>query len=55
VVELRFFGGFSNEETAEALKLSLATVNRDWAFARAWLRRQLSSANASEAPAPGGD
>jgi RNA polymerase sigma-70 factor, ECF subfamily len=42
VVELRFFGGFSNEETAEALNLSVATVNRDWAFARAWLHRALA-------------
>ena len=42
VVELRFFGGLSIEETAEALKISSATVKRDWAMARAWLRRQMS-------------
>jgi RNA polymerase sigma factor (TIGR02999 family) len=45
VVELRYFGGFSNEETAKVLNLSLATVNRDWAFAKAWLRRQMTGQN----------
>jgi RNA polymerase sigma factor (sigma-70 family) len=44
VVELRFFGGLSVEETAEELKVSRETVLRDWKFARAWLRRELSSA-----------
>ena len=38
VVELRFFGGLENEEIAQALGLSLATVKRDWTLARAWLR-----------------
>ncbi len=42
VVELRFFGGLENEEIAEALGLSLATVKRDWTAARAWLHRALS-------------
>jgi RNA polymerase sigma factor (TIGR02999 family) len=42
VVELRFFGGMENEEVAEALGISLATVKRDWALARAWLHRELS-------------
>ena len=42
VVELRFFGGLSIEETAEALHVSGETVVRDWRFARAWLRRELS-------------
>jgi RNA polymerase sigma-70 factor, ECF subfamily len=42
VVECRFFGGMSIEETAEALELSPATVKRDWALARAWLNRELS-------------
>ncbi len=42
VVELKFFGGLSNAEAAEALGLSLATVERDWSFARAWLFTQLS-------------
>jgi len=41
VVELRFFGGLSGEETAEALGVSPATVARDWTFARTWLRREL--------------
>jgi RNA polymerase sigma factor (TIGR02999 family) len=41
VVELRFFGGLSAEETAEALQVSLATVKREWATARAWLLLQL--------------
>jgi len=43
VVELRFFGGLENEEIAEAMGLSLATVKRDWTLARAWLQRALSS------------
>lgn len=41
VVELRYFGGLSVEETAEALRVSTVTVKRDWAAARAWLRSQL--------------
>jgi len=41
VVELKFFGGLENEEVAEVLNLSLATVKRDWALARAWLHREL--------------
>jgi RNA polymerase sigma factor (TIGR02999 family) len=36
-VELRYFGGYSEEETAEALGVALITVRRDWAFAKAWL------------------
>ncbi|NOT44356.1 MAG: sigma-70 family RNA polymerase sigma factor [Acidobacteria bacterium] len=42
VVELRFFGGFSVEETAEALGISPRTVNADWNTARAWLSRELA-------------
>jgi RNA polymerase sigma factor (TIGR02999 family) len=42
VVELRFFAGLSIEETAEALGVSRATVNRDWVTARAWLLREIS-------------
>jgi RNA polymerase sigma factor (TIGR02999 family) len=42
VVELRFFGGLSIEETAEVLKVSNETVVRDWRLARAWLLRELS-------------
>jgi RNA polymerase sigma factor (sigma-70 family) len=41
VVECRFFGGMSVEETAAALGVSPRSVKRDWAFARAWLRREL--------------
>jgi len=43
VVELRFFGGMENEEVADALGVSLATVKRDWALARAWLHRELAA------------
>lgn len=43
VVELRFFGGLSIEETAEVVGISQATVKRDWATARAWLHRELST------------
>jgi RNA polymerase sigma-70 factor (ECF subfamily) len=41
VVELRFFGGLSLEETAEILEVSVGTVRRDWNLARAWLYREL--------------
>ncbi len=41
VVELRYFGGLSVEETAEVLKVSSDTVMRDWRFAKAWLKREL--------------
>jgi RNA polymerase sigma factor (TIGR02999 family) len=41
VVELRFFGGLSVEETAEVLDVSRETVKRDWTFAKMWLRRHL--------------
>lgn len=46
VVELRFFGGLSVEETAETLGISARTVHSDWAFARAWLYRTLAAAHA---------
>jgi RNA polymerase sigma factor (TIGR02999 family) len=42
VVELRFFGGLDIDEAAEALGISPATVEREWAFAKAWLYRRLS-------------
>ena len=42
VVEMRFFGGLSLEETAEALKVSTITVKRDWRAAKAWLYRELT-------------
>jgi RNA polymerase sigma-70 factor, ECF subfamily len=41
VVELRFFGGLTVEETAEVLGVSTETVKRDWKLAKAWLRREL--------------
>jgi len=41
IVEMRFFGGLSQEETAEALNVSVATVRRDWSLSRAWLAREL--------------
>ncbi len=41
VVELRYFAGFSIEETAEVLAISIGTVKREWNMARAWLRREL--------------
>ena len=43
VVELRFFAGLNIDEAAEALGVSSATVEREWALAKAWLYRQLSS------------
>ncbi len=43
VVELRFFGGLSVEESAEVLKVSPVTVMRDWSTARAWLYREINS------------
>jgi RNA polymerase sigma factor (TIGR02999 family) len=48
VVELRFFGGLSVEETAAVLKVSPQTVMRDWKFAKSWLRRELGK----EVPSP---
>src|SRR5215471_932679 len=48
VVELRFFGGLSLEETAEELKVSPETVKRDWRFARSWLHRVLTREKSDE-------
>ena len=45
VVELRFFGGLSIEETAEVLRVSVETVVRDWRLAKIWLLRELSKEN----------
>ncbi len=47
IVELRFFGGLTIDETAEALGLSKRTVEREWTACRAWLRRELASENAT--------
>jgi RNA polymerase sigma factor (TIGR02999 family) len=46
VVELRFFGGLSVEETAEVLAVSPATVMRDWKLAKAWLAREITESSA---------
>lgn len=43
IVEMRFFAGLSIEETSQALRVSPATVKRDWAMARAWLYREMES------------
>jgi RNA polymerase sigma-70 factor, ECF subfamily len=43
VVELRFFGGLTHEETAHVLNVSVGTVRRDWSLAQAWLYRELNS------------
>jgi RNA polymerase sigma factor (sigma-70 family) len=42
VVELRFFGGLTVEETAAVLDLSVETIARDWRFAKLWLRREIT-------------
>jgi RNA polymerase sigma factor (TIGR02999 family) len=49
VVELRFFGGLSLEEAAEALHVSVDTAKRDWRFAKLWLLRELSGEHQSDA------
>jgi RNA polymerase sigma factor (TIGR02999 family) len=46
IVEMRFFGGLTVEETADVLKISPRTVKREWSMARAWLRRALSESSA---------
>lgn len=51
VVELRFFGGLSVEESAEVLKISPITVMRDWSTARAWLYREMSGSDGQPAKA----
>ena len=42
IVELRFFGGMTIEETVEVMGISSATIKREWAVARAWLYRELT-------------
>jgi DNA-directed RNA polymerase specialized sigma24 family protein len=49
VIELRFFGGFGVEETADLLQVSPQTVMRDWRLAKVWLARELG-AGAAAAP-----
>jgi RNA polymerase sigma-70 factor (ECF subfamily) len=48
VVELRFFAGLTTDETADALHVSTATVEREWVMAKAWLHRQLSMREATK-------
>jgi RNA polymerase sigma factor (TIGR02999 family) len=48
VVELRYFGGLSIEETAEVLGISPATVKREWTMAKAWLHREISKTSSQE-------
>jgi RNA polymerase sigma-70 factor (ECF subfamily) len=48
IVELRFFGGLTNEEVGEVLGISLRTVEREWRKARAWLRRAISKGESDE-------
>ena len=55
VVECRCFAGMSVEETAAALDTSPATVKRDWAFARAWLNRELGQDRSERAEADGSE
>lgn len=43
IVELKFYGGLTNEEVAQSLNISVETVKRDWRFARAWLLRELDT------------
>jgi RNA polymerase sigma factor (TIGR02999 family) len=50
IVEMRYFGGLSVEECAEALQISPATVKRDWTVARAWLKRALEPGSHSDRP-----
>jgi RNA polymerase sigma factor (sigma-70 family) len=45
VIELRFFGGLTVEETGQVLQISPQTVMRDWRLARAWLARELSQSS----------
>jgi RNA polymerase sigma factor (TIGR02999 family) len=49
VVELKFFGGYTDEEIAEILEVALITVRRDWTFARAWLAQQLTNSGRARA------
>jgi DNA-directed RNA polymerase specialized sigma24 family protein len=52
VVELRYFGGLTIEETAEVVGVSPATVKREWTLAKAWLRRELGGAGDSGGSCP---
>jgi len=52
IVELRYFGGLTIEETAEVMNLSPATIKREWAMARAWLHQSLTDEEPDENPTP---
>jgi RNA polymerase sigma factor (TIGR02999 family) len=52
IVELRYFGGLTMEETAEALKISPATVGRDWTVAKAWLYAELKAGDTTRHTSP---
>ena len=53
IIELRYFGGLTIEETAEVMNLSPATIKREWAMARAWLHQALTDRELNEKPRPG--
>ncbi|MGI9068859.1 MAG: sigma-70 family RNA polymerase sigma factor [Pyrinomonadaceae bacterium] len=53
IVELRYFGGLTIEETAEVMDLSPATIKREWSMARAWLHQALTNRPQDEMPPPG--
>lgn len=55
IVELRFFGGLTIEETAEVVAASPATVKREWTLAKAWLRREVEQAEGADGPLPCGE
>jgi RNA polymerase sigma factor (TIGR02999 family) len=55
IVEMRFFGGLTVEETARALDISPATVERDWNLAKAWLTREMQRGASGKNPAVGAD
>jgi len=50
IAELRYLAGLTIDETAEVLNVSHATIEREWGFARAWLRRELQAYTAGSAP-----
>ena len=54
IVEMRYFGGLTGEEVAEALSISTATVSRDWETAKAWLLRELSKSESVPRPVGSG-
>jgi RNA polymerase sigma-70 factor (ECF subfamily) len=55
IIEMRFFGGLTVKQTAEALDISAATVKREWSVAKAWLSREMQRSSSSEGPTVGED